>query len=195
MNPLPITSWAVLGLLSFGRELSGYDLKKWADQSLGFFYWSPSYSQIYSELRRLESVGYAASEEVAGDIRAKRLYRITPVGEDALRAWARETPVEPVVLKHGPMLRLWLGHLQDPERLREMLLAQRELAEKRRVEAETDVAAAESTPEWAFPTLTLRWAARYYAAERDRIDAMLADLADLACDLGDADADRPPFSR
>ncbi|WP_037607325.1 PadR family transcriptional regulator [Streptacidiphilus rugosus] len=179
MNPLPITSWAVLGLLSFGRELSGYDLKKWADQSLGFFYWSPSYSQIYSELRRLESCGYTASEEVAGDIRAKRLYRITPAGEDALRAWARETPVEPVVLKHGPMLRLWLGHLQESERLRELLVAQRAAAEKRRAEAEADVAAAAGTPEWTFPALTLRWAVRYYTDERDRIDAMLADLAHI----------------
>ena len=29
---LPATAWAVLGMLSFGRELSGYDLKKWADK-------------------------------------------------------------------------------------------------------------------------------------------------------------------
>ena len=28
---LPATGYAVLGLLSFGRELSGYELKKWAD--------------------------------------------------------------------------------------------------------------------------------------------------------------------
>ena len=58
--PLPslrATSWAVLGLLSFGEELSGYDLKKWADWSLRFFYWAPSYSQIYGELRKLEEIG------------------------------------------------------------------------------------------------------------------------------------------
>lgn len=180
MNPLPITSWAVLGLLSFGRELSGYDLKKWADQSMGFFYWSPSYSQIYSELRRLESVGYAASEEVPGDIRAKRLYRITPAGEDALREWAGTAPVEPAVLKHGPMLRLWLGHLQDPARLRETLHAQRDLAERRRAQAAADVVAAEVNPEWIFPVMTLRWAEQYYADERDRMDRMLADLDAVA---------------
>lgn len=38
----------MLGLLSFDQELSGYDLKKWADGSLRFFYWSPAISQIYS---------------------------------------------------------------------------------------------------------------------------------------------------
>jgi hypothetical protein len=31
---LPATSWAVLGLLSFCEEPSGYDLKKWADWPL-----------------------------------------------------------------------------------------------------------------------------------------------------------------
>ena len=68
---LPLTAWAVLGMLSFGRELSGYDLKKWADSSLRFFYWSPASSQIYAELRRLERVGYVESR-IAG---AKRLER------------------------------------------------------------------------------------------------------------------------
>jgi hypothetical protein len=40
------TANAVLGLLSFGTELSGYDLKKWADHSLSLFFWSPASSQI-----------------------------------------------------------------------------------------------------------------------------------------------------
>ena len=60
-SELPATAWTVLGLLSFGTDLSGYDLKKWADNSLRFFYWSPAASQIYAELRRLERLGYATS--------------------------------------------------------------------------------------------------------------------------------------
>ena len=48
-------------MLAFGEEVSGYDIKKWADWSVGYFYWSPSFSQIYSELKRLESHGYATS--------------------------------------------------------------------------------------------------------------------------------------
>ena len=35
---LPPSSYAVLGLLSFGRALSGYDLKQWADHSLHYFF-------------------------------------------------------------------------------------------------------------------------------------------------------------
>ena len=171
------TSWAVLGLLSFGEELSGYDLKKWADWSLRFFYWSPSYSQIYGELKRLEEVGYATSRVVSkDDVRGKRLYTITPAGEEAIARWANEAPVEPAVLKHGVMLRLWLGHVADPAQLREVLASHRDHSERMRVRAAADVEGAAAEPGWAYPEMVLRWSERYYADERDRADAMLADL-------------------
>ncbi|MEU6980506.1 helix-turn-helix transcriptional regulator [Streptomyces sp. NPDC046371] len=178
---LPATSWAVLGLLSFGRELSGYDLKKWSDRSLGLFYWSPSFSQIYAELKRLEAAGYATSRLVAPESgsRDKRVYHITDEGLAAVRAWARTAPLDPPVLKHGPMLRLWLGHLLEPERTREILAGHREHAETMRLRAEADVADAGADASWAYPLLTLKWAERYYAAERDLADAMLADIEEL----------------
>ncbi|WP_235446112.1 PadR family transcriptional regulator [Streptomyces sioyaensis] len=173
---LPATGWAVLGLLSFGDELSGYDLKKWSDRSLRFFYWSPSFSQIYGELKRLEKAGYVSARSVAQETgaRDKRVYVITDEGMAAVRHWAREAPVEPPVLKHGVMLRLWLGHLLEADRMREVLGRHREYAESMRQRAEVDGARAEET--WAYPSLVLKWSQRYYAAERDLADAMLADL-------------------
>ncbi|MFJ3583881.1 PadR family transcriptional regulator [Streptomyces sp. NPDC090127] len=178
---LPATSWAVLGLLSFGEELSGYDLKKWSDWSLRFFYWSPSFSQIYSELKRLERAGYATSRMVAQETgsRDKRVYRITDEGMAAVRTWARTAPVDPPVLKHGPMLRLWLGHLLEPEQMRDVLARHREFAETMRLRAQTDVDGSKAEEAWAYPTLTLKWAERYYASERDLADAMLADIEEL----------------
>ncbi|MFE5299175.1 PadR family transcriptional regulator [Streptomyces sp. NPDC056632] len=178
---LPATGWAVLGLLSFGRELSGYDLKKWSDRSLRFFYWSPSFSQIYSELRRLEKAGYATSRLVAPEVgtRDKRVYRITDEGMAAVRSWARTAPLDPPVLKHGPMLRLWLGHLLEPEQMREILAGHREHAEGMRLRAGADIEGARADEAWAYPTLTLKWAERYYASERDLADAMLADIEEL----------------
>ncbi|MFJ9828376.1 PadR family transcriptional regulator [Streptomyces sp. NPDC101160] len=178
---LPATSWAVLGLLSFGRELSGYDLKKWSDRSLRFFYWSPSFSQIYSELKRLEKAGFATSRLVAPEVgtRDKRVYRITDEGLAAVRTWARTAPLDPPVLKHGPMLRLWLGHLLEPEQMREILAGHREFAETMRQRAEADVEGARADEAWAYPTLTLKWAERYYASERDLAGAMLADIEEL----------------
>ncbi|MFJ8568840.1 helix-turn-helix transcriptional regulator [Streptomyces sp. NPDC093514] len=190
---LPATSWAVLGLLSFGEELSGYDLKKWSDRSLRFFYWSPSFSQIYSELKRLEKAGYASSRMVAQDTgtRDKRVYRITDEGMTAVRQWAREAPVDPPVLKHGPMLRLWLGHLLEPEQMREVLAQHQEFAERMRRRAVADAEAAQDESAWAYPTLTLRWAERYYASERDLAAAMLDDIDALAA----ARAGREPHGK
>lgn len=183
------TSWAVLGLLSYADELSGYDLKQWADWSLKFFYWAPSYSQIYGELRRLEKIGYATSRVVSkDDVRGKRLYRITQEGEAAVSAWANDAPVEPAVLKHGVMLRMYLGHVADPAQLRKMLLEHRESSEKMRVRAVADADGAEHEPGWAYPVLVLRWAAQYYADERDRADAMLEDLDGLTKKRGRAAA-------
>ncbi|MFD0902849.1 PadR family transcriptional regulator [Actinomadura sediminis] len=178
---LPPTSWAVLGLLSFGEELSGYDLKKWADWSLKFFYWSPSFSQIYGELKRLEKVGYATSRvELTESTRGKRVYAITEDGLDAVTRWARESPVEPPVLKHGVMLRAWLGHLLTPERLREVLEEHGAYAAKMSRRAEADAEGAAEVAEWAYPELVLRWSARYYEAERELTRQMLADLDELA---------------
>ncbi|MFD3938905.1 helix-turn-helix transcriptional regulator [Streptomyces sp. NPDC058611] len=189
---LPATSWAVLGLLSFGEELSGYDLKKWSDRSLKFFYWSPSFSQIYSELKRLENAGYASSRLVAQETgtRDKRVYRITGDGMAAVREWAREAAVDPPVLKHGPMLRLWLGHLLEPAQMREVLVRHQEFAEDMRLRAVADAQSAQDEPAWAYPALTLKWAERYYASERDLAAAMLDDIEAAAAERAER-ADRP----
>ncbi|MGH9169144.1 MAG: PadR family transcriptional regulator, partial [Acidimicrobiia bacterium] len=70
---LPTTSFAVLGLLTFG-EHSGYELHQLVEQSIGFFL-TPAKSQIYAELRRLVSLGYAVEREVEQDRRPdKRVY-------------------------------------------------------------------------------------------------------------------------
>ncbi|CAL9559934.1 PadR family transcriptional regulator [Streptomyces albus] len=192
-RPLPPTSWAVLGLLSFEQELSGYDLKKWADWSLSFFYWSPSFSQIYGELKRLEGAGYVTARSVpqATGNRDKRVYSITDAGRAAVREWARGAPVEPPVLKHGVMLRLWLGHLLEPEQARDILREHQAYAEKMGHRAQLDAEGAEGEPSWAYPRLVLRWAERYYEAERKLAEDMLADLDELARERQGGDGTEP----
>lgn len=187
----------MLGLLSFGEELSGYDLKKWSDWSLRFFYWSPSFSQIYGELKRLEKVGYVSSRMVAQETgnRDKRVYVITDEGMAAVRRWAREAPVEPPVLKHGVMLRLWLGHLLEVEQMRDVLGRHREYAETMRQRAEADAAGARAEAAWAYPSLALKWSERYYASERDLADAMLADLDEMVAADGTDGADGEAVNR
>lgn len=174
---LPTTSWALLGLLSFGRELSGYDLKKQAEQELRSFYLPPSYSQVYGELKRLERAGYAVSRiDPAGGAQGRRVYGITDEGLEAVRRWVEEAPAEPAVLKHGPMLRVWLGHLLAPERLREIIVRHRDHAE----ETSRRVAAGAAGSVQGYPEMVLRWSQRYHETERELAQRMLEDLDELA---------------
>ncbi|GAB2782394.1 PadR family transcriptional regulator [Streptomyces daliensis] len=198
---LPPTAWAMLGLLSFPGERTGYDLKKWADASLRFFYWSPAISQIYAELRRLEGLGYASSRRSEPDEpRAKRRYAITAAGRAALARWADTSEPGPPVLKHPLVLRIWLGHLAEPERLatrvrEHMERTRAELKEIRDALARADAHDATgggtgdgtgatgggtgATGEgWRHPRIALRWSERHQLAELELAEAMLADLAE-----------------
>ncbi|ALU72495.1 PadR family transcriptional regulator [Rhodococcus erythropolis] len=174
---LPATSWAVLGMLTFGEELTGNDLKKWADWSVGFFYWSPSISQVYAELKKLESIGFVESRVVSEPgVRGKRLYSITQSGTDAVRTWSREAPVEVPVLKHGVMLRLWMGHLNEPERLKALVEAHIANVEEQIRRAKLHADHAENEPAWSFPVMTLRWSERYFRAEIELARELLEDI-------------------
>ncbi|MEU5778913.1 PadR family transcriptional regulator [Streptomyces venezuelae] len=181
---LPPTAWAVLGLLSFPGERTGYELKKWADASLRFFYWSPAISQIYAELRRLEALGYATSRRSGPEEpRTKRAYAITDEGRAALTAWADGgRDAGPPVLKHPLLLRIWLGHLTDPGRLRGLVAehiarTRGELTEVRDALARVD--GADGAKAWSHPQVALRWSERRLEAEVELAEAMLTDLSEL----------------
>src|SRR5262249_39120596 len=84
-----LTEYAVLGLLGHlgPREVSGYDLKKFADQSIGYL-WAPSKTQLYAVLGRLVSQGLATRRAVAQSHRPdKQLYRLNEAGAEVLREW------------------------------------------------------------------------------------------------------------
>ena len=90
---LSTTEHAVLGLVAFG-ERSGYDLARLAEQSVAYL-WAPSRSQIYKILPRLVSQGLARTRRVRQPGRPdKALYKITPAGRRALRAWLEEVDDE-----------------------------------------------------------------------------------------------------
>jgi DNA-binding PadR family transcriptional regulator len=116
---LPNTTYAVLGFLSLHQELSGYELRKRA-QNLRFFYWSPAQSQIYAELRRLLDLGLVEARDVEQQGKPdKRLYRINERGLAELSRWVNEGPVEPPVLKHSVALRLFFrGCIKNPQALK-----------------------------------------------------------------------------
>ena len=80
-----------MGLLS-REELSGYDLKRWMERPLGYF-WNARHSQIYPELARLEGEGLVTHTVVEQRGKPdKKVYRITAEGLEALTEWAVEPP-------------------------------------------------------------------------------------------------------
>jgi DNA-binding PadR family transcriptional regulator len=133
-SPTP-TGYALLGLLSFGRELSGYELKRWSD-NLRFFWSAPAMSQVYREIERLAAGGYVEQRHVVRDgTRATKVYRLTPTGEQAVRAWLAEPP-DPPMLKHPVALRVFFGHLLTPDQLKRAIEAHRDWCERMLTELE-----------------------------------------------------------
>lgn len=162
---LPNTTYAVLGILSFGEALSGYEVRKWSE-SLRFFYWSPAQSQIYGELRRLKKLGYVTADYVVQEGKPnKRLYQINEAGLAAFRHWVNTQPLEPTVMKHSMVLRLFFGHAADPGRLVELL--EQFIVETEEMLGQLSVVEeyTENHPLFAYPALVAEWGRSYHEAE------------------------------
>lgn len=109
-EPLPMTSYAVLGLLSPTNEYTAVEVKARAHEFIRFFYWTPALSHIRRELDRLEELGFVAVREVPKSrLKSTLTYRMTEAGEQNLSQWAGRAPLEPPVVKNSVLLRLWLA--------------------------------------------------------------------------------------
>lgn len=191
---LPVTSYALLGLLTFGDELTAYELKQRADATLRFYWVSPATSQVYSELARLAEHSFVAARTRPDDGRDVTTYAITDEGRAALRTWMEETPTGFPVLKHPVLLRLLVGHVSDPARIEEML--EEYAGEARRAREELvgireALRGADSPGEpFHHPALVADWGLDYYADEARNAERTLARLRAEAGGSGDGD-DRP----
>lgn len=80
--------YALLAILRVG-PLSGYDLQKQFSQSVGHVWYAPD-SQIYPELRKMNTEGLIEPEEQTRGERGTRIvYHVTDAGEQAFLAWMR----------------------------------------------------------------------------------------------------------
>jgi len=172
---LPVTTWAILGMLTFGAR-SGYDLSKMVEQSIGHFF-SPAKSQIYSELRRLVSLGFADVEHINQTVRPnKRLYTITPEGRRRLREWLETSEVEPDSMRSPFLLKMFFGALIS----REVLISQvKQAHEQAQLELkvlediETEIS---GNPEYFYPNLVLRFGLAHNRASVTWTEQVLLDL-------------------
>jgi PadR family transcriptional regulator AphA len=86
---------ALLAILAV-EPMTGYDLTKYFDRSAANV-WHAPHSQIYPELRRMETEGLiAGQDEPRGTRGTKRSYALTEAGRAELRRWVEElTPPTP----------------------------------------------------------------------------------------------------
>lgn len=176
---LPVTSFALLGLLTFGDDLTAYELKQRADATLRFYWVSPAMSQVYSEIARLAQRDLV----VASGAGRGTTYRITAQGRDALTTWMHASEPGFPVLKHPVALRLLMGHLVDDETTLTMLREHLDALDAERaalVEVRESLRGADSPGEaFRHPSLVADWGLDYFAQERrmveDLIDRIIND--------------------
>jgi DNA-binding PadR family transcriptional regulator len=178
---LPVTSFALLGLLTFGDELTGYELKQRADNTLRFYWVAPAMSQIYSELGRLSAHGLVEATTSDGAGRRTTTYRITGAGRSVLHEWLAQAPIGFPVLKHTVLLRLLIGHATEPQRITAMLedyVAQLADAVDDLREVRESLRGADGPGQaFHYPSVVAEWGLDYYAAEVRHARRALARLA------------------
>jgi DNA-binding PadR family transcriptional regulator len=186
---LPVTSYALLGLLTFGDELTGYELKQRADATLRFYWVSPAMSQVYSELARLTEHGLVLtrSRRSGGQGRSdgagtsgSTTYRLSAKGRRALETWMRGSEPGFSVLKHPVALRLLLGHVVDPRTTIAMLEAHVEAldTEREALERVREGLRGSDAPGQAFrhPSLVADWGLDYFDNERRIVTTLIERL-------------------
>jgi DNA-binding PadR family transcriptional regulator len=174
---LSTTELSILGLL-FARERSGYDLKKAADEGVGYV-WTPAKSHVYAVLPRLVEGGHATVRTVAQERRPdKQVYRITKRGKEAFVRWLEEPIDERPGSSDLFLLKVFFGGRMRREALvahveRRRAYAAGKLAEFREIEDEVRGDEAEY-----YGYLTLRWGLAAAEAWIRWADEVLPELAE-----------------
>jgi DNA-binding PadR family transcriptional regulator len=115
---------AILVLLT-ERPMTGYELAKTFDTSIGFF-WRADHQQIYRELTRLRDRGHVQGREVMQSGKPNKLvYTLTSDGKAALRQWAAQ-PSRASSIKDDLLVRLYALDSVDIDPLRADLMARLE---------------------------------------------------------------------
>jgi DNA-binding PadR family transcriptional regulator len=107
------------------RPMTGYELAKTFDASIGFF-WRADHQQIYRELARLRDRGHVQGREVVQSGKPNKLvYTLTPEGKAALRHWAAR-PSSAASVKDDLLVRLYALDSVDIGPLRADIMARLE---------------------------------------------------------------------
>ena len=115
---------AILACLT-ERPMSGYQLAKTFDSSIGFF-WKADHQQIYRELSKLRDRGHIEGHEVVQSGKPNKLvYTLTSEGRAALKHWAAR-PSRPASIKDDLLVRMFALEAVDIDALRADIMARLE---------------------------------------------------------------------
>jgi len=121
------------------RPMSGYDLAKYFDASIGFF-WRASHQQIYRELGRLRERELVDSQEISQSGKPNRIvHTITDKGRTAVTGWSSK-PVRMPSVKDELLVKLYALETVDTKAMREQISVrleqhQSKLSEFKRIKA------------------------------------------------------------
>lgn len=122
----------VLGMLKMGPA-HGYGLRRRVRDELGPA-WRFASSQLYGWLRRLEEQGYiVGAPEDAPEAPQRRVYALTPAGEERFEQWLLAGPSAPRRPRGAYLVRLYfLLQFARPEHLALYAAQEREVLQRRR---------------------------------------------------------------
>lgn len=117
------TQYAALGVLSLLGPMSGYDIKKFCDKSISYF-WNENFGHLYPVLAQLEEAELIMRSEAEEDSRKKN-YCITGKGLNSLKKWLLE-PVEHQPERSEFLLKLSFGNQMELQDTLKMLRTEKE---------------------------------------------------------------------
>lgn len=161
------SSFIVLGFLAQHGPATSYELKRWADQSVGNF-WTFPRSQLYAEPQRLVGLGLI-SESQEDDGRRRRLYTTLEAGRQALQTWLK-APAGTGELRDPGLLKLHFS-AQGPEGTAQALAAEQLALHRARL---ADYQAMQRSHPESGASLTLGMGLRYEAVSVDFWEEILA---------------------
>jgi DNA-binding PadR family transcriptional regulator len=119
---------AILGFLEY-QPMSGYDLKKFFDQSVAHF-WSATQSHIYKALEKLEEDGFVEAKVIPQEGKPNRKeYHITEAGRAELHRWV-VTPLPLSPTREAWLIQIFFSHASSNAEIVALLEARAEEIKK-----------------------------------------------------------------
>lgn len=169
-------SHAILGFLDYA-PMSGYDLKKYFDQSVSHF-WSTTQSHIYKALESLETEGMVASQVIQQEGKPNRKqYQLTEAGQAELHRWV-STPLPVEAQREAWLIQVFFAHHLKNEEIASLFENRIERLRANLIECQSvqeNIAKHATAPDrlqdlWQ---LTLSYGIHYYENEIDWLERTL----------------------